>query len=192
MRMSLNSNRGNETFDYKDNYCYIYDDLKFDGLTPEEFILATQVPIDDRDPESGIFFPDMVSVGVILPKMAPSGIHQFKLCLANYCVSAGSVATFGSATQNTSSSHTVDKRTHYLVEYEVTDLVADQGWTESVSKLAARLVDSLLEVPGPVVILRTDGVGSGGSVVYGPGQQPDDYGNILEKFKDEQDNIMPS
>ena len=35
--VTLRNNRGIDTFEYKTNYCYQYQDLKFNGLTPQEF-----------------------------------------------------------------------------------------------------------------------------------------------------------
>eukprot|EP00092_Neocalanus_flemingeri_P017751 GFUD01019206.1.p1 GENE.GFUD01019206.1~~GFUD01019206.1.p1 ORF type:complete len:822 (+),score=86.31 GFUD01019206.1:100-2565(+) len=191
-------NWGNETFDYKENYCYEYDDLTFDGETPEEFLSAMTSsfspasvdPTQDATVQKQLpAAPPLptVYVGIILPKTAPSGFHQFALCLAGSCVSAGRVATFGSPSQNTSSPDIVAKKTHYLVEYEVTDLVNDLGWkgSESEFKLTAKLVNNRLKVPAPVVILRYRGgeVGSIGTVVIGPKQQRQDYGDLLDKFE---------
>ena len=36
-RKTLKNNLGSDTFDYKTNYCYEYDDLVFMGMTPPEF-----------------------------------------------------------------------------------------------------------------------------------------------------------
>eukprot|EP00092_Neocalanus_flemingeri_P086636 GFUD01109222.1.p1 GENE.GFUD01109222.1~~GFUD01109222.1.p1 ORF type:complete len:672 (-),score=125.72 GFUD01109222.1:84-1829(-) len=290
-------NRGNETFDYEDNYCYEYDDLKFDGQTPTEFEAANPNQNQTKTPPSpntttGQLY---VNVGVILPKMAPSGFHQFDLCLAGSCMYAGQMATFGSPSQsisqrrepplgqrcsgrnyfyedgrcctpvqpcgegegdcdgpgdggvndgdrddfefefsqigdrgcrgdlvcgsnnckkfgayyhekddccekpprgspsqntnsrgspsqNTNSPGMVSKKTHYLVEYEVTDLVNEQGWAGSEFELMARLDKNRLEVPAPVVILRYGGgLGSIGTVVIN--QMREDYGDLLDKFE---------
>eukprot|EP00092_Neocalanus_flemingeri_P017752 GFUD01019208.1.p1 GENE.GFUD01019208.1~~GFUD01019208.1.p1 ORF type:complete len:705 (+),score=131.50 GFUD01019208.1:272-2116(+) len=290
-------NRGNETFDYEDNYCYEYDDLEFDGQTPKEFEAANPNQNQTKTPPSpntttGQLY---VNVGVILPKMAPSGFHQFDLCLAGSCMYAGQMATFGSPSQsisqrrepplgqrcsgrnyfyedgrcctpvqpcgegegdcdgpgdggvndgdrddfefefsqigdrgcrgdlvcgsnnckkfgayyhekddccekpprgspsqntnsrgspsqNTNSPGMVSKKTHYLVEYEVTDLVNEQGWAGSEFELMARLDKNRLEVPAPVVILRYGGgLGSIGTVVIN--QMREDYGDLLDKFE---------
>ena len=32
------NSRGQDTFNYKENYCYEYDQLLFDGMTPQEFL----------------------------------------------------------------------------------------------------------------------------------------------------------
>ena len=32
------NSRGQDTFNYKENYCYEYDQLRFDGMTPQEFL----------------------------------------------------------------------------------------------------------------------------------------------------------
>ena len=83
--ITLQNNRGIDTFEYKAKYCYKYQDLKFDGLTPAQFLrLHATVPTH-------------IFIGIVVPKIMPTGYITFDLCLAGICVQAGKVASFGIA-----------------------------------------------------------------------------------------------
>merc|ERR1712200_54023 len=70
----------------------------------------------------------VIFVGVVTRKMMPSGFTTFDLCSGETCVEAGRLASFGSRNTNTSSTQEVDSETHKLTEFDVTDLVDEQGW----------------------------------------------------------------
>ena len=185
---TLKNNKGTDIFDYRANYCFEYDDLTFMGMTPEDFLQQNQPPSFSA-PSSGPCSPEdqgvcprrpaEVFVGVVLPKMAPTGIHIFQICLGNRCISAGQVATFGSSMSSTSSQR-VDTSTHMVVEYDVTELVDSLGWFGL--ELTARLTSSVVAgLPEPVVIERFGG-SSGGEINLAKGDNLADYGNLLEKY----------
>ena len=83
--LTLQNNRGRDTFEYTARYCYKYQDLKFDGLTPAQFLrLHATVPTH-------------IFIGIVVPKIMPTGYITFDLCLAGRCVQAGKVASFSIA-----------------------------------------------------------------------------------------------
>ena len=88
--ITFQNNRGRDTFEYTAKYCYKYQDLKFDGLTPAQFLkLHSPVPMH-------------IFIGIVVPKIMPTkimptGYITFDLCLAGRCVLAGKVASFGIA-----------------------------------------------------------------------------------------------
>ena len=83
--ITFQNNRGRDTFEYTAKYCYKYQDLKFDGLTPAQFLkLHSTVPMH-------------IFIGIVVPKVMPNGYITFDLCLAGRCVQAGKVASFGIA-----------------------------------------------------------------------------------------------
>ena len=172
--ITLRNNRGRDTFKFIEKYCYEYQDLKFDGKTPEEFLRddGTQVLSTSR-------LRTRIFIGVVTPKMMPSGFTTFDLCLAGRCVDAGKVASFGSRTFS-STSQEVDSSTHKLTEYDVTDLVAEQSWDMDYD-LQALLTSSLVEgLPEPVIIRRFRG--QPGEVDMPTGQTIADYGDLLDDY----------
>ena len=118
---TLRNSRSEDTLDYKQNFCYEYDRLLFDGLTPAQYLKNHQrkpVPRSSSVPEEGRCGPvcqeingknhceeicsnngglARISVGVVLPKEAPTGINTFELCQDRKCVEAGRLGTFGDA-----------------------------------------------------------------------------------------------
>ena len=171
--VTLRNNRGRDTFEYTEKYCYEYQDLKFDGKTPEEFL---------RD--AGTFFATSairtrIFIGVITPKMMPSGFTTFDLCLAGRCVEAGKEASFGFRNLS-STSQEVDSSSHKLTEYDVTDLVDEQSWSVD-DELQAVLTSSLVTgLPEPVIIRRFRG--QPGEVQVPRGQTLEDYGDLLDSY----------
>ena len=185
---TLENNLGSDTWHYKTNYCYVYDNLTFMGMTPQDFWNEERVVRMEFSCRHGVcsqVAKVYVLVGVILPKKAPSGIHTFELCLGSKCIPAGQVATFGAG--SSTSSKRVDTNTHKVVEYDVTDLVNSARWLyENVDRLTSRLTSNVVEgLPGPIVIKRarvSSGGGSGGQVRLPGGHRLEDYGNLLEKY----------
>ena len=171
--VTLRNNRGRDTFEYTAKYCYEYQDLKFDGKTPEEFLrdAGTQVLSTAR-------LRTRILIGVVTPKMMPSGFTTFDLCKAGRCVEAGKVASFGVRMAN--SSQEVDSSSHKLTEYDVTDLVDEQGW-DLEDDLQAVLTSSLVEgLPEPVIIRRFRG--QPGEVKIPRDQTLADYGDLLDNY----------
>ena len=175
--ITLRNNRGRDTFEYTVNYCYEYQDLTFDGRTPEEFLRDEGTQVLSGEPPSRL--RTRIYIGVVTLKMMPSGFTTFDLCLAGRCVDAGKVASFGSR-NSSSTSREVDSSTHKLTEYDVTDLVAEQGWDVD-NDLQAVLTSSLVGgLPEPVIIRRFRG--QQGEVEMPKDQTLADYGDLLDIY----------
>ena len=175
---TLQNNRGTETFDYRENFCYEYDDLRFMNLSPSEFLASANgttsvIPLEGT---SASRRTARVYMGVVLPKMAPSGLHLLQLCLAARCVPAGQVATFGARDSRVGGS--VSSKTHYITEVEVTRVVEEQGWEgeEVEARVESRLLPGL---PPPVVVRRF--TGGEGEVRLGQLEE-EVYGDLLDKY----------
>merc|ERR1712098_415307 len=90
-----NNNRGVDTLDYRNNLCYEYDTLTFDGRTPQQFIFTAQ-PLSENWNVGSKRSTFRYFVGVILPKLSPSLAVKFSVCSRREpCQAAGSVYTFG-------------------------------------------------------------------------------------------------
>merc|ERR1712200_70402 len=180
-QVTLRNNRGRDTFSYTENYCYEYQDLQFDGQTPLDFYNN-----NDRAERPGgttVVRPEKevvrIFIGVVTPKMVPSGFTTFDLCLGGTCVEAGRLASFGSRNANTSSTQEVDSDTYKLTEFDVSDLVDEQGWN-IFSPLEAVLTSSLVEgLPQPVIIRI---FGGAKEVKLPKGQTLEDYGDLLDEY----------
>ena len=176
-QITLRNNRGRDTFEYVVNYCYEYQDLKFDGKTPEQFLSGDGILVLSGESPSRL--QTRIYIGVVTPTMMPSGFTTFDLCLAGRCVDAGKVASFGSRNPS-STSQDVDSSTHKLTENDVTDLVADQSWDVD-NDLQAVLTSSLVGgLPEPVIIRRFQG--QPGEVELPKGQTLADYGDLLDSY----------
>ena len=122
---------------------------------------------------------ERIFIGVVTRKMMPSGFTSFDLCLAGTCVEAGRLASFGSRNTNTSPTQEVDSDTHKLTEFDVTDLMDEQGWNV-VDDVQAVLTSSLVEgLPRPVVIRI---FGGAKEVKLAKGQTLEDYGDLLDEY----------
>ena len=176
--VTLRNNRGRDTFEYTAKYCYEYQDLKFAGKTPEEFLRDAGTQVLSGDSPSRL--RTRIFIGVVTPKMMPSGYTIFDLCLAGRCVEAGKEASFGYRNLS-STSQEVDSSTHKLTEYDVTDLVDEQSWGVD-DELQAVLTSSMVAgLPEPVIIRRFRG--QPGEVEEGPrGQTLEDYGDLLDSY----------
>ena len=176
--VTLTNNRGRDTFEYSTKFCYEYQDMKFDGLTPREFhqTFTSNVPSCDSCDSR---LQERIWIGVILPKTMPSGYTTFDLCLAGRCVKAGKVTSFGS--RNSSSfSQEIDSSSHRLREVDVTDLVEKQGW-DVEDNLQAVLTSSLVAgLPTPVIVRKF--LGLPGEVQVPSGQTLEDYGDLLDSY----------
>ena len=134
---TLRYSRAEDTFDYKNNLCYEYDELLFDGLTPEEYLrghikrpvgttLNSALPeegqcdevcqeIDGKKHCEEICKTEngnlaRVSVGVVIKKKSPSGLNIFELCQDEKCVEAGSLGTFGESSNALLVKREMDKK----------------------------------------------------------------------------------
>ena len=112
--------------------------------------------------------------------MMPSGFTTFDLCLAGTCVEAGRLASFGSRNTNTSPTQEVDSDTHKLTEFEVTDLLGEQGW-DVEDDVQAVLSSILVEegLPQPVIISK---FGQAKEVKLPKGQTLEEYGDLLDEY----------
>ena len=209
---TLQNNRGRDTLEYKKNFCYEYDQLTFDGMTPAEFIehhsyrsapvfrssglrdgkcgkvcqmqtfgetYCDDVCVDGKHPGSFL----KVYVGVVMPRIAPSGISTFDLCQGGKCVEGGKVATFGSTSvpvENHKSQ--IDDKNFQLMKTQVTHIVDEQGWTLKkplVAKMTSTMVENL---PQPVVSLKElvkGGIAVKRKVTLSPKEKRRHYGNLL-------------
>ena len=128
-----------------------------------------------------------VSVGVVLPRVAPSGINTFDLCQEGKCVEAGRLAPFGlRATSNSSNDDPqIDDKRYFLRDTDVTAVVAKQGWTLT-KPLEARMTSSVVgNLPDPVVIVKKLGEEGKPEVEearLNPKENPRRYGNLLQKY----------
>ena len=229
---TLRNSRSQDTFDYQGNFCYEYDQLLFDGLTPAEFLQARQdisPPLKSSSlfrsssssslPKEGRCGPvcqkidgkshceeicssgqpgqplARVSVGLVLPLVAPSGINTFELCQDGKCVEAGKLGTFGAPTKSNSSGNEdqgseespriMDDKNYFLRDTDVTAVVDEQGWTLK-KPFEARMKSSVVgNLPDPVVIVKQ--LGKGGkiekeSLYLSPKENPRHYGNLIKKY----------
>ena len=108
-RVTLRNNRGRDTFEYSTNYCYEYQELKFDGLTPQQFHqLRGSFETEEAEFPTAFAPSPSIFIGLITAKMMPSGYTTFDLCKEGRCVEAGKKASFGSRNANSSASQNVD------------------------------------------------------------------------------------
>jgi len=169
--LTLKNNRGRDTFDYTAKYCYKYQDLKFDGLTPAQFQRRYST------------VPMHIFIGIVVPKIIPTGYITFDLCLGRRCVRAGKVATFSIAVTTTINvdSQEINSRTHNLMKYDVTDLVAKQNWNIK-DNLEAVVTRSLVaNLPQPVIIRRLRDEPYEVEVPRGKARA--DYGDLLDSYR---------
>ena len=167
--------------------CYKYDQLKFDGLTPEQFVeLHLRNPgknckitkessndfcgacCHEIDGEKGTKYCDSIcrnsngdfvrlSLGAVLPKQAPTGSNRFNICQKGTCVEAGKLSKFGGAPESSNDYEwlrpsLIDDKYYRLVEADVTDVVAKQGWKLSEPFVVKMMNDTWGKLPDPVLI----------------------------------------
>ena len=137
------------------------------------------VCVDDKHPGSFL----KVYVGVVMPRIAPSGFSTFDLCQGGKCVEGGKVATFGSTSvpvENHKSQ--IDDKNFQLMKTQVTHIVDEQGWTLKkplVAKMTSTMVGNL---PKPVVSLKElvkGGIAVNRKVTLSPKEKRRHYGNLL-------------
>ena len=210
---TLRNSRSQDTLDYKQNFCYEYDELLFDGLTPAQYLKNHQrkpVPRSSSVPEEGRCGPvcqeingknhceeicsidgglARVSVGLVLPKAPPTGINTFDLCQDGKCVEAGRLGTFGApikgADYQGSEPPQIDKENYFLRDTDVTAVVDKQGWSlkKPFETKMKKSVVPNLNLPPPVVIIHK----------LGKDGNPDTEKKILilsEKEKEKYGNLI--
>ena len=211
---TLRNSRAQDTFDYQTKFCYEYDQLLFDGFTPAQFYENHQKrpaprssrSVQNQIPEEGQCGPvcqeidgkkhceeicssdgglARVSVGVVLPKDAPTGINTFELCQDGKCVEAGELGTFGARTEGDdyqgSEPPQIDKEKYFLRDTDVTAVVDKQGWTLKKA-FVARMTKSVVgNLPDPVVILHQLGEEKT-SVTLSPRENVGHYGNLIKGY----------
>ena len=125
------------------------------------------------------FSKAQIFIGVVTPKMMPSGFTTFDLCLARTCVEAGKLAFFGSKDANSTAPPKVNSNTYKLSDMDVTKVVLEQGW-KADDDLQAVLTNTLVEdLPHPVVIHKFTGPGK---VKLPKGKTRRDYGDLLDDY----------
>ena len=126
-----------------------------------------------------------VSVGVVVPRNAPSGLWTFDLCQDGKCVEAGNVALFGATVEPHDNVLPIDDENFNLFERSVTEVIREQGWTLE-KPLVAKTTSSIVgNLPQPVVILKEildKGRYGPGNVTLSPGEKPGNYGNLLQRY----------
>merc|ERR1711974_153215 len=132
-----------------------------------------------------------VSVGVVLPRVAPSGINTWELCQDGKCVEAGRLGTFGvRATSNSSNEQgseppQINEKNYYLRDTDVTAVVHKQGWTLT-KPFEARMTSSVVgNLPDPVVIVKKldeEGKAEIEEVSLNPKENPRRYGNLIQNY----------
>ena len=178
---TLSNSRMSEAVDYK-KFCYDYSELKINGKTPEQYFEEKNSRFRPSSFGLELEVGSTYFVGVVLPKMAGSGYFPFKICAGEECTVAGGASTFGSGFMN-SSRGTVSKETHKIVEFDVTEVIDEQGWFEELElrvEMARRW--ELGGVPEPILIERFADETRGGRVTLGLGFGKSAYGDLLEKY----------
>ena len=166
--------QGKNTFDYRNNFCYEYDELLFRGVTPAAFPGRRKRSVEKRRTEDEGLTPlefvlyqiernkeDRVFIGVTMRKIGVSSEQAVALCKEEDCVEVTKLYTFDSGTQGPNFNRTLGSP--YLVEYEVTDLVKTRGWNAFDPDLRAKITSytaydghplPLAETYTPVLIWR--------------------------------------
>ena len=128
-----------------------------------------------------------MSLGVVLPKHAPSGINIFELCQAGKCVEAGQLGSFGGSAigADYQGSPPIDKKNYILRDTDVTDLVKKQGWSLKKpfkTKMTKSVVPNL---PPPVVIIHQlgkEGEDTEKKILILSQKEKEKYGNLIEGY----------
>ena len=129
-----------------------------------------------------------VYVGVVMARLAPSGMHFFNLCQDGKCVRGGRYGTFGGRAGDwpkLKPGEVVDDEKFFIYEADVSDVMRDQGWS-FLKPLEAKMTTNLIKnLPEPVVIIKT--FGKRGKLVevklkFNSNEKRERYGNLLDKY----------
>ena len=104
--------------------------------------------------------PSKASFAAVVPIEAPTGFNRFNICQNDTCVEAGTLGTFGKAPDSSNDYEwlrpsLIDDKYYRLVETDITDVIAKQGWSLS-EPFVVRMVETLDNtwgmLPDPVFI----------------------------------------
>ena len=136
-------------------------------------------------------------VGAVLPIMTCSGSTKFQLCQNGECIDAAQIKTFGIDNPESVDllqiaglgEWKVNSMTHFIAEYEVTDVLIEAGWSPDLdTSLVARLFFGVLQkVPQPCVIikeLQDDNAYVPIIVTFHPEEDIDNYGDLIDSYVD--------
>ena len=185
VKITLENSQSQDVFEYKDTFCYEYDSLTFDNMTPEEFLKKEngqkgQWSCSGTPAQCSAMVTERNKrfiVGVIMPKNIKSNFHTYKVCQEKECVPGGSVSTFGYKEQEDTEKR-VSKENHMVLYDEITELVKSKKWT--AEKIEALMTTNLVTgMPQPLIIVRSN---DKETVMLGPQQRREDYGDLLDDF----------
>ena len=174
------NSRMSQAVDYK-KFCYEYSELRINGKTPEQYFEEKNSRFRPSSFGLQLEVGSTYFVGVVLPKMVGSGYFPFEICAGDKCTVAGGASTFGTGLMMNSSGTTVSKETHRIIEFDVTEVIDEQGWFEELDLRVVMARRSELGVPEPILVERFADESRGGRVTLGPGGKLA-YGDLLEKY----------
>ena len=191
--MTFDNSQSRDVFDYKEKFCYEYDDLTFDGKTPQELVIDPQADsinilqnydgCSNQHPNSEASCPKLqfkILVGVVMPKYVASNLHTFKICQDKVCVPGFTIATFGSGKQKILENRGISKKSHTIIYSDVTETVNSKGWDPE--KVYAEMTSFLVKgTPKPLVIIRNI-KSSAEKIKLGPQQRAEDYGDLMDGY----------
>ena len=138
---SLRNCQGKNTFDYRNNFCYEYDELLFQGQTPAQFTTPSTTAGPGRRKRSAVqngLTPlefalnemekdknNRVFIGVSMRATGISSQQTVTMCKEDQCVEVVKLSTFGTRQEPV---YEEQIKSPYLVQYEVTELVQSLGW----------------------------------------------------------------
>ena len=129
-----------------------------------------------------------VYVGVVMPRLAPGGIHTFNLCQDGNCVKGGRASTWGAFNDvwpKLQPGEVVDDEKFLIYEAGVSDVLRDEGWS-FLKPLEAKMTTNLIKnLPEPVVIIKTFGKGRKIKRIklrFSPNDKREHFGNLLDKY----------
>ena len=170
VKMTLENNRPKDGFDYKSKFCYEYDSLTFDNMTPEEF-LEKENSLNETENTKHI------KAGIIMPKNINSKGHTFKICQAEDCEPGIPEYTFGYKDQE-DTEKAVNQKSHSILYDDITDIVRFHGW--KAEEMEIHMTSTFLTgLPPPLIIIRE---GEKETALLGQGRNREDYGDLLDTF----------
>ena len=182
VKMTLENSQSQDVFDYENTFCYKYDTLTFDNMTPEEFL---QKENEHNGKTSCSLTPARCSairiknnkrtiVGIIMPQLVKSDVHTYEVCQERKCVPGGYVSTFGYKEPEDTEKR-VSKKSHMILYDEITELVRSMKWT--AEKMEAHMTSNLVtDMPQPLIIVRFNETEI---VKLGSKHKREDYGDLL-------------
>ena len=185
VQMTFENSRPKDGFDYKNKFCYEYDTLLFDNMTPEEFLEKENAKLgakscDGSEKQCVAIKAEnamRIMAGVIMPKNIKSEGHTFKICQAKDCEPGVTMCTFGYKDQE-DTEKTVSKKSHDILYDDITDVVKFHGW--KAEDMEIHMTSSFVTgLPPPLIIIRKGGEET---ALLGLNRKREDYGDLLDKF----------